>query len=84
MNDESKYENQVTDIFPAKQLVTTYICVISSYHGWIVSTKCNPALIFQEENIKPSFNKFRISVTDTNISDENINIPRGHHVLDIC
>ena len=72
------YEDQSIHCGETKKLGTT--CVISPNHGWILSTKCNPAfsLIFQEENIKPSLNKFRISVTVTNISDENINIPRGH------
>ena len=52
-------------------------CIILPHHGWILSTKPNPALnlVFHEKYLRNELNPFRASVQVTNIQEKLIKLP---------
>ena len=54
-------------------------CIILPHHGWILSTKANPALnlVFHEKYLRNELNPLRATVQVTNIQEKSIILPKG-------
>ena len=55
-------------------------CIILPHHGWILSTKANPALnlVFHEKYLRNELDPLRATVTKvTNIQEKSIILPKG-------
>ena len=54
-------------------------CIILPHHGWILSTKANPALnlVFHEKYLRNELDPFRATVQVTNIQEKLVKLPRG-------
>ena len=67
------------NILPGESKLLETTCIITPHHGWILSTKPNPALnlIFCEKYLRNEFEPFRVSVQVTNIQEKSVNLPKG-------
>ena len=54
-------------------------CIILPHHGWILSTKANPALnlVFHEKYLRNEMVPFRATVQVTNIEEKSMKLPKG-------